>query len=255
MLYRNLNKNFPGLYSGVFSENTLANNERGLYLGLEWRPGNNWKLSAYQDFWKHPWYRFGVTGPSQGNEYFIRITYTLKRKLETYLQFKSKIRQENHAENKPLDILNTTLLTHWRLQTNRLWPEGWETRTRLEYAAYTKNKSEKQQGFLIYQDLLYHPLQSRLSFTSRVAYFTIEDYESRIYAYENDILGNFSVPAFSDKGFRYYFNFRYDVTRNLMMEGRWAQTRLLNQLSIGSGLDEIQGNKRTELKAQLRWKF
>ncbi|MDZ4709532.1 MAG: hypothetical protein SH818_14125 [Saprospiraceae bacterium] len=255
LLYRNLNKNFPGLYSSVFSENTLANNELGFYLGLEWKPALKWKLAAYQDFWKHPWYKFSVTGPSQGREYFMRITYTLKRKLETYLQYKTKIRQENRSENSPLVSLNSTLLTHWRIQINHFWPKGWESRTRLEYAAYENIEGKKQLGLLLYQDLLYHPLQSRFSFTSRMAYFTTEDYESRIYAYENDILGNFSVPAFSDKGFRYYFNFRFDITRNLMLEGRWAQTHLLNQLSIGSGLDEIQGNNRTELKAQLRWKF
>lgn len=255
ILYRNLGKNYPGLYSGAFSENTLANNEYGIYLGLEWKPGTRWKIAAYQDYWGHPWYKFNVTGPSLGREYFIRMTYTLKRKLESYLQYKSKIRQENHSSKSPLENLNTTVITHWRAQFNYFWSKSWETRTRVEYSIYHSSEQNDCRGVLFFLDVLYHPMQSRLTFTSRLAWFNISDYKSRIYAYENDILGNFSVPAFNDTGLRFYLNLRFDVTRRLMVEGRWARTRLFDQSTLGTGLDEIQGNRRTELKVQLRWKF
>ena len=84
-------------------------------------------------------------------------------------------------------------------------------------------------------------------------YFETDDYNSRIYAYENDVLYSFSIPAFSDKGIRYYFNLNYDPGKKLSIWLRWAQTIYRNRITVGSGLDEIQGNKKTELKLQVRW--
>ena len=74
-------------------------------------------------------------------------------------------------------------------------------------------------------------------------------------AYENDVLYSYSIPAFSDKGFRYYFTFNYDVSKKVAFWLRLAQTIYRNRNTVGSGLDEIQGNKKTELKAQIRWVF
>lgn len=255
ILYRNFRKNYPALYSSVFSENSQANNEEGIYLGMEYKPHAKWKVSAYQDYWRHSWYKFNVNGPSQGYEQLIRISYNIRRKLESYFQFKSKTRLENSQNGYPLEKLNSTTVSRWRFQFNYKVNPGWELRSRMELVSFAEGRGLAQNGWLVYQDLLYHPVQSKLSFTSRISFFNTDDYESRIYAYENDILNNYSVPAFSDEGMRFYFNFRWDVTRNLMIEARCARTRWIDASTIGSGLDEIQGNKRTELKFQLRWSF
>ncbi|MFN2439788.1 MAG: hypothetical protein ABR503_11365, partial [Chitinophagaceae bacterium] len=75
----------------------------------------------------------------------------------------------------------------------------------------------------------------------------------RIYAYESDVLYSYSIPAFQDKGFRYYLNMNYDVSKKLTFWLRFAQTIYRDEEKIGSGLNEIQGNKRSEIKIQLRY--
>ena len=86
----------------------------------------------------------------------------------------------------------------------------------------------------------------------RLQYFETDGYNSRIYAYENDVLYSYSIPAFSDKGFRYYLTLNYDLTKKLSFWLRWAQTIYKNRNTVGSGLDEIQGSRRTEVKLQAR---
>lgn len=86
----------------------------------------------------------------------------------------------------------------------------------------------------------------------RLQYFETDGYNSRLYAYENDVLYSYSIPAFFDKGFRYYLNLNYDLTRKLTLWVRWAQTIFRDKKSIGSGLDEIEGNSRSELRLQVR---
>ncbi|HKB45305.1 MAG TPA: hypothetical protein VKC90_12980, partial [Chitinophagaceae bacterium] len=74
-------------------------------------------------------------------------------------------------------------------------------------------------------------------------------------AYENDVLYSYSIPAFFDKGFRYYFTLNYDLNKKLSLWLRWAQTIYRDKKTIGSGLDEIQGNHRSEIKLQVRRLF
>ena len=89
----------------------------------------------------------------------------------------------------------------------------------------------------------------------RLQYFETDGYNSRIYAYESDVLYSYSIPAFFDKGFRYYLNLNYDLTKKLSCWVRFAQTIYRNRNTVGSGLDEIQGNRKSEMRFQVRWIF
>jgi hypothetical protein len=92
-------------------------------------------------------------------------------------------------------------------------------------------------------------------FNIRLQYFETDGYNSRIYAFENDVLYSFSIPVFYDKGYRAYINVNYDVSRRLTAWFRIAHTLLPDRSSIGSGNDEIQGNRRTDVRFQILYGF
>ena len=89
----------------------------------------------------------------------------------------------------------------------------------------------------------------------RLQYFDTDDYNSRIYAYENDVLYSFSIPLFYNKGYRYYANVNYDISKKISVWVRYAQSIYINRNPIGSGLDEIQGNRKTDVRLQVRYLF
>jgi uncharacterized membrane protein len=144
---------------------------------------------------------------------------------------------------------------NWRVQLSYKVSPAITLRNRVELLWYDKNGSNKENGFLTYADLIYKPLQKRYSGNLRLQYFETDGYNSRIYPYENDVLYSFSIPAFYGKGFRYYVNINYDMSKKLSFWLRWAQTIYRDQQSIGSGLDEISGNKKTEVKLEARFIF
>jgi hypothetical protein len=76
-----------------------------------------------------------------------------------------------------------------------------------------------------------------------------------MYAYENDVLYAFSVPAYYDKGIRTYLVMSYSFPKGLVVWFRIAQTHLPGVNTIGSDLNEIEGNSRTEIKLQIRITF
>ena len=123
----------------------------------------------------------------------------------------------------------------------------------MEYTLF-QNINGPSKGYMLYQDVIYKPKNFPVSFTSRFALFDTDDFNSRLFSYENNILYEFGIPTYSGRGFRYYFNFRYRITPRLLAEFRWART-YRNRGNNGSGLEEIDGNTRTDLKAQLKFSF
>ncbi len=111
-------------------------------------------------------------------------------------------------------------------------------------------------GYLIYQDATYKRMGSKISFALRYALFDTKSYESRIYAYENDIPGSWSIPAYYNKGNRVYAMLSYNITRHIELWLRWSQTYYSNQSVISEGtLNEIEGHSKNEIKVQMRLKF
>ena len=57
------------------------------------------------------------------------------------------------------------------------------------------------------------------------------------------------------RGSRAYILIKYDLGRNTDIWLRLAQTYYTDRQVVGSGLEEIDGNTRTEMKFQIRYKF
>ena len=125
----------------------------------------------------------------------------------------------------------------------------------MEITWFDRKGGEAENGFLYYADIIYKPMMKKYSGNMRLQYFETDGYDSRMYAFENDVLYSFSIPVFYDKGYRYYINLNYDFSRKLSCWLRWAQTIYKDRTTVGSGLDEIQGNKRTEVKLQCQYYF
>jgi hypothetical protein len=255
-LYRNISRSYQALNANAFTEYAIPSNEKGLYMGITVRPNSLWTFSAYADVFSFPWLKYRVDKPSAGTDLLIQADYKPGRQLEIYSRY--------HAENKPLNynpeyqVLSPVVpisKQDWRTEfiykPNRIFT----LRNRTEMIWFDARGSLAEQGFLVNFDLLYNPVLKPFSGNLRLQYFETEGYNSRIYAYENDVLYNFSIPVFYDKGYRYYINFHYNINRKLSLWTRWSQTLYSGKSLIGSGLDEISGSKKSEIKVQALYKF
>lgn len=255
ILFRDYDRDYNALQPNAFGESSTINNESGVYIGYEYLISKNWKLSAYADVWKHPWLRFGVNSPSHGKEYIGRLDYIVKRKLSAYIQYTFEEKETNLISDSDVITKVENQVRHrLRFHFNNKLNRSLELRTRLELSKF-QNPDESQHGILIFQDFIYRSISSPLSLTARIALFDTDGFDSRIFAYENSVLYEFSIPSYFDQGFRYYLNLRYDLTRKLTGELRIARTHLTNEDSFSSGNEFIDDDTKTELKLQLRYQF
>ncbi len=258
ILYRNFERDYQVLNSNSFGETAGTNNERGVYLGMIFRPYKGWSLNMYADIWRHPWLRFRRDAPSHGREYLLRLDYYEKRNFNFYAQYKFEekfINEPSDFEN-PIDKLGEITLHRLRLHFAHRINKNLNVRTRAEFSWFNRQgQNYIEKGYMVYQDVIYKPIGSPFSFTGRYAIFDVDSFDGRIYAYENDIIYEFFIPFYYNRGRRYYINLRYDFLRRYTAEFRYARTIFDNIDTVGSGNEQIDGPVRTELKAQLRFSF
>jgi hypothetical protein len=256
LLYRNISPQYQSLYTNAFTENTFPTNEKGMYAGISIRPNDFWRIDAYADFYKFPWLKYLVDAPSVGADYLLQATYRPDKQLEMYMRYRSETKSKNYNPAfLPLPPVVNKPKKNLRMQVNYKINQVITFRNRADIIWFDKKGQGTQNGFLSYADIIYKPLLKKYSGNLRLQYFETDGYDSRLYAYENDVLYSYSIPVFYDKGFRYYFNFNYDLNRKTTVWLRWAQTIYKDKNVIGSGPDEIKGNKKSEIKIQVRYLF
>ena len=86
-------------------------------------------------------------------------------------------------------------------------------------------------------------------------WFQTDDYASRISMYEKGLLYSFNIPSFYGKGERYIFNARYELNKHLILQAKYALTHYRDREVIGSGLEQIEGNMKSDLYMQVRVEF
>jgi hypothetical protein len=255
-LYRYYTRDYHAYFSNGFRENSRTANERGFYFGTLIHPATRWKLSAYIDLFHFPWMRYGAYAPSSGIEYFFQTDYSYSRNLHMYLSFKHKEKPLNSsAADSHSRILSDAATSRMRYNVNYFVTSEIELRSRMEVSQYIREFENPERGFLMYQDVLFKPRSYPFSLAFRFAAFKTGSYNTRFYAYENDVLYAFSMPAYYDNGYRTYLLMQYNAGKALDIWVRYSITRLPGRETIGTGLNEIAGDARSELKAQVRVKF
>lgn len=276
---RHFDKDFYSPFAYVFAERpTAAQNETGIYLGLKYAPNYNWEFQTYYDQYQFAWHRFRVNYPSNGFEWMAQTLYKFSRSTNVSLRLRTEQTQRNPGSEveqtlgSPVQIQRDQFRIHFSTNIDRQL----SLKTRLEGSRFREDGQQDEFGWLLYQDLSWK-YGYRWKLTARYAVFNIDSYDARIYAYENDILGFFSIPPYNGRGTRWYAILNGKLGNGWEFWARIAQTYLSDACSyeaiepaqtgaaagnafvevceFGTGLEGIEAATRTEVKLQLRWKF
>jgi hypothetical protein len=255
-IYRNYPRSYQALYSNAFREGSGDNNERGSYLALTFRPAREWRLGAYFDKFEFPWLRYRVDAPSGGYDYLADLDYKPGKKLDIYARYRSHVKEvDAPAGTENLHLLLHTNKQSLRFQLTYHVNDVLMFRTRMEVSRFTEETMRPENGFVAFQDLEYKPLNKKLGISLRYSLFDISGYNARIATFEKDVPSSFSIPFLQNDGTRYYVLLQYRITRGATAIFRFARTAYFNKDAISSGINQIQGNLHTEVKAQLDFRF
>ena len=256
LLYRYYAPEYDALFASAFSEGTRTCNEQGVYFGAEVLLVKNWKIAFYADSYRFPWLRYGVDFPSQGIDYLLQFFYTPSRNLTITCRTKYKKKLENRSGFSQITP-EVAQFSKASIRLQSVYKTGiFEFKQQIDFNFADKSKETCTYGMLASQEMKVNFKSIPLSMDCCFLFYDAADYENRVYKYEKDILYAFSVPAHFGLGNRYYINTRYEITPGLSCWLKFSQQMYADDREfIGSGLETISGNKKTEIKLLIRLKF
>jgi len=249
LVYRNINKTYFSFFSNAFTESSRTNDEHALYLGLKVFPASHWIVWAYADFFRYQWLKYTTAAPSTGAEFFAQVSYSPTRATNFYVRFFQE-EKEQRLITESLRYNEQQLINRIRFNFAHVLNEQISLKSRIEFSFYSKQVTEK--GVLIYQDVAFKPLQKSFALNGRFAWFSTDGYNSRLYAFENDLLYSFSVPALYGNGFRAYFNFQQKLGSNFTL---WLKCATTHQFAQNSDETNVDSSTKSEVKLQIRYQF
>ncbi len=251
-LFRHYGRDYHALWASGFGASDRTCGETGIYAGMRIMPAAGFTLSAFADWYRSPWLRYGTASPPEGSEFTGQADWRISRRFTATLRYRRVIGQGKNSEGQV--TLNTfTGKNNLRLHTILEPCRHWYLRTRIEILRGEFPTREK--GCLAFTELSWQPEKLLATGSLRLTRFKTDSYLSRIYAYENDLLYAFSTPAFHGEGFRVTLHTKWSFSQNLEGWMKAGYTLYPGLESTGSGNSETRGNNRSEIKIQLRYRF
>lgn len=254
VLYRYYDKAYHNFYSNSYSSSSGTRNEKGLYLSTSITFAPRWQFVATADFPQSDWIKTTAYAPSRTQDYNVQINHQINSKSLFFIQLRYKDKEKNGSSE------NTYMrkLIHDRKAMIRFhvtYPVGNDfiLKNRVEMSVNNVQNGKTTKSCLIYQDILYNPDNQPFSIAFR--YMLFDSPNGAVYAYENDILNAFSISSLYHKGMRIYLLGKVKLRWGLSINAKIGSTIYSDVTEIGSGLELIKGNVKTDGKLQLVWKL
>lgn len=264
LTHRHFDKTYQTTYNNPFAENSDGRNEEGFYIAAALKPVHQVSINTFFDLYRSSWLRYLVDAPAAGSDFLCETQWSPSKNFTGYIRFRQQLQPRNlPGESKlPGDVVvqqnKQQLRFHAHYKINDLlssesrFEQSWfATPSANEDLIVTRNFT----GTMAYQDFSMKLLRGKIRVSARIAVFDVDDYNARIYAFEDNVPYSFSVPLFQNRGTRFYVMSSYSPTKNLELFLRYAQTTYSNLKTISTGLEQIEGNTISDVKVQLNWIF
>ena len=234
----------------TLSENSKIKNEKALLFAGDFE---NEKIQFYAsaDFFGFPNPKYRIQLPSIGRDFMGYINYHVSDSLSLKLFLKKELKSSNEKEvflNVPVKYKLTHFYGKLRIKATKKI----EAISRLDIRKH-QTSGTTSFGRTSYLELVHRNKVTTVS--ARLIFFKTDNWDTRIYLYEKDVLYHFSIPVLYDEGTRFYINFNRSIGNKIKLWVKYGRTVYNNKQSIGTGDNEITGNLKTEIRAQIRINF
>ena len=156
-------------------------------------------------------------------------------------------------DNNKTNLLGTERISNFRIHSSFSPYNSFTVRHRIELSLYSGEFKKTERGFLSYLELIYNPMLKPYSISARISAIETGGYNSRIYAFERDLLYYYSIPALYNVGYRNYILLNYKINKHLQIWLKWIQA--INSINTSLSSQSQTTEKITkEWRVQLIWK-
>ncbi|MEQ8324197.1 MAG: hypothetical protein RH916_05925 [Vicingaceae bacterium] len=253
--FRNYSKSYHSPFTSSIAEKSVIGNELGLFSSLFLPINGKTSLNLSNDRFYFPFLGLNNSFPANGAEWALEMTHHLSKKNTFNIRLSSKYQQVNaQTTTNKLSERQHQNRESARIGITIQLNDEWRWRSRFEITR-TQFDLERESGTMIFHEIKYKTKRGPISCLIRYTYFLTDSYQTRIYSYEQDIPGQFSIPANFGKGSRYFVVISSKINRHFASDLKFSQSFFEDQFFIGSSHESIEGSVKSDIALMLRYKL
>ncbi len=221
-LYRMISRSYHSFYSNAFTAQSKPVNETGFYTGFGIKFSRQIQLNGFVDYYKFPWLTYSVNSPSVGSEIGLTMIYMPTKKAKLIFFYGHKKGLNFQSGNESMIARKNLLKNNYKADVDFFISKSFTVKTRFSLVHLKTGIKNTETGVLSFVDFHYKPIMKPFSVVFRMFSFESDGYDSRIYAYENDIMYSYSINSFYGSGKGFYINSNYKINKKIRLEAKWT---------------------------------
>ncbi len=253
ILYRRYPAHYDNYFARAFGHQSgVSRNETGMYFGIRARLSRSITMRAFLDDVRFPWLRFGRHVPTSLTDTLFDLEYKPRRWWTTTLTMRTRTEgvsfqpPEGNLVHLAGEAKRLSIRLDQRIRTS---PE-WQFHVRLESMQTDGTQVQPASGHILFQEAIWQPHRA-VSASARFMLFDTDD-AVRMYVYERDLVGAFGMLSVGGRGRRSYVACSIEPSSRYVLQLKYGATVFFDAQTVGSGIDEVQGNKLRELRLQFQ---
>lgn len=236
-LFRSYSPGFTSFYGQGPGTGSKSSNQKGAIVNFTFEAAKHLFLSAGIDIIYYPWLRYRCSAPSWGTRREVAVKFLPNERLSVNASYNYSLSVYDKGEESGIPdqekIITRSIKSSIRYTAN----SNLILNTRADCKFVNPSGSK---GFLLCQDFIYSFTKIPITLWLRYCLFHTNDWASRIYTYENDLLYSFSIPALSSEGSRSYIMLKWKIADIAELRIKYGITSVLTAENTSKESDELK---------------
>ncbi len=225
---------------------------QGFMFGITGNPSQSLHMTSFLTYKKDLWRTFFQPLPGQKKEFYIQSEVKIGQKKYLHIRY-HLTRSYSYPNEMPGRLEKVKHSLKFQLIQSLKTNIRFRSRVEKVFLCYTSYYPSTS-GINFYQDL-YWQIKRSIGLRLRFSAFSTDDYDTRIYEYENDLPHVFSNFALYGRGRKWYVMLTIEPVSCLKLWLKYRRITFDDVESIGSGLMKIDGNMRQDIHFQVEYRY
>ena len=236
-LLRNYEPGYTAFYGNGPGTGTKASNEKGVIGSFSFEAAKHLFISGGCDIQSFPWLKYRCSAPSYGARKELKIQYLPTEKITFDASYNYRLSIVDSIEMSGIPLQNKIIARSLKTSLHYSVYDNLTLETRIDYKTVSPSGSR---GFLIFEEINYSFRKIPVTLWARYCLFNTDDWSSRIYTYENDLLYSYSIPVLSGEGSRSYIMLKWKINNLAELRVKYGMNSVIRPGNTPVNTDEIK---------------
>jgi hypothetical protein len=236
-IFRNYNPGYTTFYGQGAGSGSKTTNEKGFTGSFSFEAARHLFISGGCDIQHFPWLKYRSSAPSMGVRKEIKAKFLASERMTFDASYNYRLSMVDNGETQGIPIQDKIIARSIKASSRYSIHENLTLGTRIDYKVANPGRSR---GFSLFQEVNYSFRHLPVTIWARYCIFNTDDWYSRIYTYENDLLYSYSVPALYGEGSRSYIMAKWKIADYAELRIKYGITSSFTTGKSPENMEEIK---------------